>query len=171
MSHRALIGFLITSVAVNLLLAGLIIGHIMRPDGGRQLPLAWAFKEVSPEIREKVGPIIRPHVSQIHAERRELRRQERRLRRLIESETLTREALEAALESMRVATSEFHEKVHVIGVDVLLALDAKERSAAAPYLFSPPHLGPGGSRRLRDEKGRNRKGEGPNPQRAGSERQ
>ena len=58
MSHRALTGLLIASLAVNLLLAGLIIGHMMRSDGGRELPLAWAFKEVSPEIREKVRPII-----------------------------------------------------------------------------------------------------------------
>ena len=60
MSHRALTGLLIASMAVNLLLAGLIIGHMVRSDGGRELPLAWAFKEVSPEIREKVRPIIRP---------------------------------------------------------------------------------------------------------------
>ena len=57
MSHRALTGLLIASMAVNLLLAGLIIGHIVRSDGGRELPLAWAFKEVSPEIREKVRPL------------------------------------------------------------------------------------------------------------------
>ena len=62
MSHRALTGLLIASMAVNLLLAGLIIGHMVRSDGRTQLPLAWAFKEVSPEIREKVRPIIRPQV-------------------------------------------------------------------------------------------------------------
>lgn len=157
MSHKALAGFLITSLAVNLLLAGLIIGHIMRSDGGRQLPLAWAFKEVSPEVRQKVGPIIRPHVSEIYTERRRLRRQERRLRRLVESETLTRDELEAALKSMRVATNQFHEKVHLIGTDILLALDAEERSEAALYLFRPPHPGPAGPRRPRDERGRGQK--------------
>lgn len=138
MSHRALTGLLIASLAVNLLLAGLIIGHMLRSDGGRELPLAWAFKEVSPEIREKVRPIIRPQVGEILSERRAVRRQERELRRLLKSETLTREELENALSDMRAATNQFNEKLHGIGVDVLMSLDAAERAAAAPYLFRPP---------------------------------
>ena len=153
MSHRALTGLLIASLAVNLLLAGLIIGHIMRSDGGRELPLAWAFKEVSPEIREKVRPIIRPQVGEILSERRAVRRQERELRRLLKSETLTREELEAALSNMRVATNQFNEKLHGIGVDVLMSLDAAERAAAAPYLFRPPHEGRKGHRRPPEDRG------------------
>ena len=141
MSHRALTGLLIASLAVNLLLAGLIIGHMVRSDGGRELPLAWAFKDVSPEIREKVRPIIRPQVGEILAERRAVRRQERELRRLLKSETLTHEELETALADMRAATNQFHVKLHEIGVDVLMSLDANERASAVPYLFRPPHQG------------------------------
>ena len=153
MSHRALTGLLIASLAVNLLLAGLIIGHMLRSDGGRELPLAWAFKEVSPEIREKVRPIIRPQVGEILSERRALRSQERELRRLLKSERLTREELEAALSDMRVATDQFNEKLHGIGVDVLMSLDTAERAAAAPYLFRPPHQGRKGHHRLRQDSG------------------
>ena len=79
MTNRALTGLLIASMAVNLLLAGLIVGHVVSSDGGRELPLAWAFKDVSPEIREKVRPIIRPQVGDMLSERRALRRQEREL--------------------------------------------------------------------------------------------
>ena len=153
MSHRALTGLLIASLAVNLLLAGLIIGHMLRSDGGRELPLAWAFKEVSPEIREKVRPIIRPQVGEILSERRALRSEERELRRLLKSERLTREELEAALSDMRVATNQFNEKLHGIGVDVLMSLDTAERAAAAPYLFRPPHQGRKGHHRLRQDSG------------------
>ena len=153
MTHRALTGLLITSVAVNLLLAGLIIGHMVRSDGGRELPLAWAFKDVSPEIREKVRPIIRPQVSDILSERRALRRQERELHRLLKSETLTREELVVALANMRAATNQFHEKLHGIGADVLMSLDASERAAAAPYLFRPPHQGRKRPSRPRDDRG------------------
>ncbi len=153
MSHRALTGLLITSIAVNLLLAGLIIGHMVRSDGGRELPLAWAFKDVSPEIREKVRPIIRPQVSDILSERRALRRQERELHRLLKSETLTREELVVALANMRIATNQFHEKLHGISADVLMSLDASERAAAAPYLFRPPHQGRKRPSRPRDDRG------------------
>ena len=153
MSHRALTGLLIASLAVNLLLAGLIIGHMVRSDGGRELPLAWAFKEVSPEIREKVRPIIRPQIGEILVERHAVRRQERELRRLLKSETLTREELEAALSAMRVATNQFNEKLHLIGVDVLMSLDTAERAAAAPYLFRPPHQGRKGPHRPPEDRG------------------
>jgi hypothetical protein len=98
-------------------------------------------KEVSPEIREKVTPIIRPRAGEMLAERRKLRLQERELRRLIASKSLTREELEVALANMRVATDRFHEKLHGIGVDVLLALNSSERMEAAPFLFRPPHQG------------------------------
>jgi len=153
MTNRALTGLLIASMAVNLLLAGLIVGHVVRSDGGRELPLAWAFKDVSPEIREKVRPIIRPQVGDILSERRALRRQERELRRLLQSESLTREELETALSDMRVATNQFHEKLHKIGVDALMSLDAGERAAAAPYLFRPPHQGRKRPSRPRDDRG------------------
>lgn len=163
MSHKALTGLLIASMAVNLLLAGLIIGHMVRSDGGRELPLAWAFKEVSPEIREKVRPIIRPQVGEILAERRAVRHQERELRRLLKSETLTREELEAALSDMRVATNQFNEKLHRIGVDVLMSLDTAERAAAAPYLFRPPH-------QQRKDHHRSRDGRPGDDERGGEER-
>ncbi|MEL0152136.1 MAG: periplasmic heavy metal sensor [Halieaceae bacterium] len=153
MSHRALTGLLIASMAVNLLLAGLIIGHMVRSDGARELPLAWAFKEVAPEIREKVRPIIQPQAGEILSERRALRRQERKLRRLLESETLTREELETALYDMRLTTNQFHEKLHEIGVDALMSLNAAERAAAAPYLFRPPQQGRKGHHRPREDRG------------------
>jgi uncharacterized membrane protein len=153
MSHRALSGLLIASMAVNLLLAGLIIGHMVRSDGARELPLAWAFKEVAPEIREKVRPIIQPQAGEILSERRALRRQERKLRRLLESETLTREELETALYDMRLTTNQFHEKLHEIGVDALMSLNAAERAAAAPYLFRPPQQGRKGHHRPREDRG------------------
>ena len=153
MSHRALVGLLIASIAVNLLLVGLIVGHMVRSDGGRELPLAWVFKDVSPEIREKVRPVIRPHVGDILLERRALRRQERELRRLLQSETLTREELEIALTGMRAATKQFNEKLHGIGVEVMMSLDAGERAAAAPYLFRPPHQGRKGPHRPREDRG------------------
>jgi uncharacterized membrane protein len=153
MSHRALTGLLIASMAVNLLLAGLIIGHMVRSDGARELPLAWAFKEVAPEIREKVRPIIQPQAGEILSERRALRRQERKLRRLLESETLTREELETALYDMRLTTNQFHEKLHEIGVDALMSLNAAERAAAAPYLFRPPQQGRKGHHRPPEDRG------------------
>ena len=153
MSHRALTGLLIVSLAMILPLAGVIIGHMVRSDGGRELPLAWAFKEVSPEIREKVRPIIRPQLGDMLIERRALRRQERELRRLLKSETLTREELETALSDMRIATNQFNEKLHGIGVDVLMSLDAAERTAAAPYLFRPPHQGRKGHHRPTEDRG------------------
>lgn len=156
MSHRAMTGLLILSMAVNLLLAGLIIGHVMRSEGDRQFPLAWAFQEVSPEIRQKVRPIVRPHVREIMVERRDLRRSERELRRLIQSDTLTREELEVALSGMREATSAYHEFIHGVGVDVLLSLDVDERMAAAPYLFRPPRPTRGASDRERDRDERRR---------------
>ena len=55
MSLRALIGVVVVSIALNLLLAGLIGGHMLREGQHSPPPLAWAFKDVPKGVREKPG--------------------------------------------------------------------------------------------------------------------
>ena len=138
MSHKALIGLVVVSIALNLLLAGLIGGHML-PEGRHSLPpLAWAFKEVPRSVREKVRPILRDHSREVIAARRDVRQSERALRKLLQSENLTREELAVGLADMRRSTADYHELIHEVGIDVLLSLDAKQRMKAAPYLFKQP---------------------------------
>ena len=138
MSHRALIGLVVVSIALNLLLAGLIGGHLLR--GGRHgpPPLAWAFKEVPAGVREKARPILREHLHEVIAARRDVRQSERALRQLLQSKTLTREELEFGLSNMRQSSADYQKLIHEVGVDVLLSLDPEQRMKAAPYLFKQP---------------------------------
>ena len=138
MSHRALIGLVVVSVALNLLLAGVIDGHVLLGQGKYVQPLAWALREIPPTIREQVRPIVLEHSREMATVKRDLRRSERRLRRLIESEALNREDLQAALTEMRESAARYHEVIHAVGLDVLLSLEVDQRIKAAPYLFRPP---------------------------------
>ncbi len=138
MSHRALIGLVVVSLALNLLLAGLIGGHMLREGRHSPPPLAWAFKEVPKGVREKARPILREHSREVIAARRDVRQSERALRKLLQSENLTREELAVGLADMRRSTADYHELIHEVGIDVLLSLDAKQRMQAAPYLFKQP---------------------------------
>ena len=138
MSHRALIGLVVVSIALNLLLAGLIGGHMLREGQHSPPPLAWAFKDVPKGVREKARPILREHSREVTAARRDVRQSERALRKLLQSENLTREELEVGLANMRRSTADYHELIHEVGIEVLLSLDAKQRMKAAPYLFKQP---------------------------------
>ena len=138
MSHRALIGLVVVSVALNLLLAGVIGGHVFLGQGKSVQPLAWALREIPPTIREQVRPIILEHSREMATVKRDVRRSERRLRGLIESEALNREDLQAALTEMRESAARYHEVIHAVGLDVLLSLEVDQRIKAAPYLFRPP---------------------------------
>ena len=138
MSHRALIGLVVVSIALNLLLAGLIGGHMLREGQHSPPPLAWAFKDVPKGVREKARPILQEHSREVIAARRDVRQSERALRKLLQSENLTRKELEAGLAGMRRSTADYHELIHEVGIDVLLSLDAKQRMKAAPYLFKQP---------------------------------
>ena len=138
MSHRALIGLVVVSVALNLLLAGVIGGHVLLGQGKSVQPLAWALREIPPTIREQVRPIVREHSREMATVKRDVRRSERRLRGLIESEALNREDLQAALTEMRESAARYHEVIHAVGLDVLLSLEVDQRIKAAPYLFRPP---------------------------------
>ena len=51
MSHRALMGLVVVSVALNLLLAGVIGGHVLLGQGKSVQPLALALREIPPNIR------------------------------------------------------------------------------------------------------------------------
>ncbi len=138
MSHRALIGLVVVSMALNLLLAGLIGGHMLREGQQSPPPLAWVFKEVPKGVREKARPILREHSREVIAARRDVRQSERALRKLLQSENLTRDELEAGLAEMRRSTADYHKLIHEVGIDVLLSLDPKQRIKAAPYLFKQP---------------------------------
>ena len=138
MSHRALIGLVVVSIALNLLLAGLIGGHLLREGRHSPPPLAWAFKEVPKGVREKARPILQEHSREVIAARRDVRQSERALRKLLESESLTHEELEVGLADMRRSIADYHELIHKVGIDVLLSLDSKQRMKAAPYLFRQP---------------------------------
>jgi uncharacterized membrane protein len=140
MSHRALIGLVVVSVALNLLLAGVIGGHVLLGQGKSVQPLAWALREIPPTIREQVRPIVLEHSREMATVKRDLRRSERRLRRLIESEALNREDLQQALTEMRESAARYHEVIHAVGLDVLLSLEVDQRIKAAPYLFRPPAI-------------------------------
>jgi uncharacterized membrane protein len=162
MSHRALIGLVVVSIALNLLLAGLIGGHMLREGRHSPPPLAWAFKDVPKGVREKARPILREHSREVIAARRDVRQSERALRKLLQSETLTREALEVGLADMRRSTADYHELIHEVGIDVLLSLDAKERMRAAPYLFN--QTGRQGGARQAGPEGADRRSRMPPPE-------
>lgn len=154
MSHRALLGLVILSVAINLLLAGLIGGHFIKQGNNHPKPLGWVLKGVSPEVREAVRPLIKAHTKDVLLARGDLIKAERRLRRVIESETMTREELTRSLSAMRESTARYHVLIHDIGVDVLLSLETDQRLKAAPYLFRPPspqRLSDGRKARLRSK--------------------
>ena len=138
MSHRALIGLVVVSIALNLLLAGLIGGHMLREGQHSPPPLAWAFKEVPKGVREKVRPLLRERAREVMTARRDVRQSERAVRKLLQSENLTREELEVGLADMRRSTADYHELIHEVGIDVLLSLDPEQRMKAAPYLFKHP---------------------------------
>lgn len=153
MSHRALMGLVVVSIALNLLLAGLIGGHMLREGRHGPPPLAWAFKEVPQDVREKVRPLLRVGARDVMVARRDIRQSERALRKLLQSENLTREELEVGLADMRRSTADYHELIHEVGIDVLLSLDAKQRMKAAPYLFKEPGRHCGERRGGQDEGG------------------
>jgi uncharacterized membrane protein len=138
MSHKALLGLVVLSIALNILFVGLIGGHMMTEGRQQADPLAWAFKEVPQDIRRKVRPMLKDHARDVMSARRDVRKSERALRKLIQSETLTRTELEAGLADMRASSANYHALIHDVGVDVLMSLSAEQRMKAAPYLFKQP---------------------------------
>ena len=88
MTKRTLTILLIGSLAINLTVAGVLVGRWSAGDVSKNAPMVWAFKEVSPESRQRLRPLLKESVREVLPLRRDLKRAERKVVALIRQDDI-----------------------------------------------------------------------------------
>lgn len=138
MTKRTLTLLLIGSLAINLTVAGLLVGRWSAGDMTKKAPMVWAFKEVSPESRQRLRPLLKESLREVLPLRRDLKRAERQVVALIRQDDIDEAALSQALAELRAANLAHQEAIHEVGVEAFGQLDKEERMVALRYLMRPP---------------------------------
>lgn len=124
---------LAVSMALNLLVAGAIIGRMRNPEP----PLGWAVKQLDAETRQRLRPVMRRQVTNTARARRELRQLQVEIRDLMAEEALDRDRLSATLARMRALGADYQESLHEGAIDVLAELTPEQRLRVARRLLRP----------------------------------
>ncbi len=142
MSRRTtLIGALVVSVALNLLIAGVLIGRFSSRHPPTPPPGAWAAGELSAETRSRVREHMARQMESVRPMRRELRDAQDGIRAAVLAEPYDPEALKAALARLRSVTSRYQQLLHEGLAEIAAELPVEERGALVRTALERAHGG------------------------------
>lgn len=145
--QQSLLLALIVSIALNLLIAGALIGRWTRPAGPP--PLSWALQSVAPETREQLRGKLRGQRTDVQPLRENIRKAMEGVREAAATEPLDTAALTEALEDARDAQQAYQAFLHGNVVEILASLPVEQRMAVL--------------RRILEQNGRGEKRKPPHP--------
>lgn len=150
MSNRRIVTILLVcSLAINLLLVGGVVGHLMAgpPRGGPgPMPhLGWIIRSLDEGRRESLRDDFREHVRASRPLRREVREAQQQFEATLGDPNMDPAELAEALDRIRDASLAYQEATHSEMARVLGLLEPEERARAAKFLTrrhrddGPPH--------------------------------
>lgn len=124
---------LVVSLGLNLLGAGALLARLTMssPPG----PMAWAMGDLDPSTRERVGQALRGRMQQVAPVRREFKRSQAEIKRVVSSDPLDEAALTQALVNLRDISQRYQLQLHNIALDVLPQLSTEQRRRATHRLL------------------------------------
>lgn len=133
-SNRLLIGIAVVSVALNLLLVGVVLGRFVGPQPGaaRIDPIVGMHRLIRnlPEERaEALAPYYREYFSALRPRFRELRGAQRQIREAMMTDPLDVDALRTAMESFQSQLSRSQAAAREAFISLVGALTPAERRA------------------------------------------
>lgn len=156
MSNRWLKVSLLLSATLNLLIIGGIAGFwISGAPDARPFPphLGWIVRQLAPETRQSLKPLLRQHHDDSEGVRRRVQEQQQQVNKLIVADPLDPVALSRSLQELRSVSSESQAMMHDAMIDILSKLDPVQRQQLLQGL----------NRNWRHEMHRPRKDRGPRP--------
>lgn len=128
--NRLILIAMLTSLAVNLLIVGFVVGK-KRGFGGERPPMAWAVEHLSPETQRRVRGQMRAQLSEVRPLRKDMREAHAAVRRAVAAEDYDPQVLALALEKSREVTERYQALIHKNLVEVSAELPKEQRIALA----------------------------------------
>lgn len=130
MNRRSLIlGVLLVSLALNLFLAGLLIGRASRAPAKAEPPMAWAAQSLSTQQRQRVRRHFAEKQDEVRALRQTMRKATGRVRKAATAEPLDKNELQDALAELRGVQADYQAFMHNNMAEVAASLPREQRMA------------------------------------------
>lgn len=130
-----LVGLLVGSLALNLLLIGVISGQWWSQSRSAPPPLAWAMGEGLLEDTASVLPSFRERRAVSRQARQEIRTSLARLRGVLEDHPIDQDALRDTLADLRQARTDHEAIIHDMVLNALATMDEPQRRVFLDKLF------------------------------------
>lgn len=124
---------LVVSLGLNLLGAGALLARLTMSSPPE--PMAWAMGDLDPSTRQRVGQALRGRMQQVAPVRREFKRSQAEIKRVVSSDPLDEAALTQALVNLRDVSQRYQLQLHNIALDVLPELSSEQRRRATHRLL------------------------------------
>ncbi|MFT4769355.1 MAG: putative membrane protein [Glaciecola sp.] len=128
--NTVLIMALLLSLAVNLLIAGFVIGK-KRGSAVESPPMAWAVEHLSSDTQRRVRGQMRAQLSEVRPLREDMRKAQAAVRKAVATQDYDSKALELALEKSREVSERYQALIHKNLVKVAAELPREQRIALA----------------------------------------
>lgn len=146
-TKRYLIGGLILSIALNLVLVGVLVGRAVTLSPGMRVDTMISMRRLLHDLPEERIAVLRPHyrdyMAHLRPGFRDIRGAQATLRKAMLTEPFEPSAVEAALKMLNSHLFDTQGKTHQALISLLSALTAEERSQLAAYLAEPVRRGEG----------------------------
>jgi len=133
---------LVGSLALNLLMVGVVIGRFAFSHPSGPPPLTWALQDLDEKTRNKIQANFKHQATIVAPMRKEIRAAREDFKTLLKEEELDEKASYAALARIRNASSQYTSALHEQMVSMLRDLEPKQRVRVSRYLMRPhprPH--------------------------------
>ncbi|GEM_PF-4640305 len=134
-----LIVALLVSLAVNLLVAGVVLGHWHHRDS-RPPPMAWATDSLTEETRQIVRQRMRSQFPKVRPLREAMRSAVQDVRQAAGAEPFDPAAMNQALEAMREVTAQYQDLMQENAVELAAQLPAEQRLALLRAVLQRLHM-------------------------------
>ena len=150
-SRNGLVIALLVSAALNLLIAGVLLGRWTRSDAPQPPPLQWTARDLAPETRQQVRARLQERVTDVRPLRVEMREATTAVRRAAVAEPFEPSALKQALAELRRVQQQYQSVMHDSVVDIAAELPREQRLALLRQALERGGRGDRGSGRERPE--------------------
>ena len=135
-NHKLLLIALISSLAINLLFIGAIVGRVLNgpPAGPFPNHLGWIVRDLDPAVRQTLAPELQAHAQKVRPVRQEMRLAQRAFHQALLADPLDDVALATALNDLEQTSSTYQALMHSEMLNIFRKLNPDERARAAKFL-------------------------------------
>ena len=127
-TNRWLVLALLVSLAINLLIAGVVIGRHLDGGAPSRMHFEWLMQDLDDATRSKMRKNMHEQMKNTRPHRHDLRQAQRALHEAILTEPFEEDRVKAAMAEVRAASARLQQTMHDQMIQILSEMSAEDRT-------------------------------------------